>query len=377
MKLSVIILNYNVRYFLEACLRSVQSAIAEIDAEIIVIDNNSPDDSCNMMRTLFPAIQLIANTENVGFAKANNQGVKIAKGEYVCILNPDTIVAEDTFTQLLKFAKDKENIGSIGCKLIDGSGTFLPESKRNIPTPMVSVKKILGNKNSGYYSELNENEIGNVDILVGAFMFMKKSVYEAVEGFDEDYFMYGEDIDLSYKIIKAGFQNYYYGKTTVIHYKGESTLKDKTYAKRFYGAMQLFYKKHFKRNLIYDIAVTLGAKIIPMISKSDKQVRKNIQKCVIVTNNATRFEQLQTVYNDKMCVQVDNLDHFFRQIENRDHTEIIFDNHFIETKTIIQIFEKQLGYYKILPKSSTFIIGSDSSKNRGEVRLLGKSKYLC
>ncbi len=374
MKLSVIILNYNVRYFLEACIRSVQAAIAGIDAEIIVIDNNSSDDSCDMIRTTFPDIQLIANTENVGFAKANNQGVKDAKGEYVCILNPDTIVAEDTFTQLLEFAKDKENLGSIGCKLIDGSGAFLPESKRNIPTPMVSIKKILGRKNAGYYSELNENEIGKVDILVGAFMFMKKSVYEAVAGFDEDYFMYGEDIDLSYKIKKAGFQNYYYGKTSVIHYKGESTLKDKAYANRFYGAMQLFYKKHFKRNLVYDVAVTLGAKVIPMISKSSEHVQKNIQKFVIVTNDATRFEQLQAVYNDKNCVQVDNLDQFFNQTKDKNHTEIILDAHFIETKTIIQIFEKQLGYYKILPKNSTFILGSDSSKNRGEVQLLSVLK---
>ncbi|MEM6687464.1 MAG: glycosyltransferase family 2 protein, partial [Bacteroidota bacterium] len=233
MQLSVIILNYNVRYFLEACLRSVQAAIETLDAEIIVIDNNSPDDSCDMMRTIFPEIKLIANQENVGFAKANNQGVQVAKGEYVCILNPDTIVAEDTFTQILEFAQTVENLGIVGCKLIDGSGAFLPESKRNIPTPIVSVKKILGNSNSGYYSELDKKEIGKVDILVGAFMLLKKSVYDTVGGFDEDYFMYGEDIDLSYKIRKAGFQNYYFGKTTVLHYKGESTLKDKTYAKRF------------------------------------------------------------------------------------------------------------------------------------------------
>lgn len=374
MKLSVIILNYNVRYFLEACIRSVQVAIADLDSEIIVIDNNSPDDSCEMMRNTFPEIQLIANKENVGFAKANNQGVEVAKGVYVCILNPDTIVAEDTFTQLLQFAETKENLGSIGCKLVDGSGAFLPESKRNIPTPMVSVKKILGSKNAKYYSELNENEIGKVDILVGAFMLMKKSVYKTVAGFDEDYFMYGEDIDLSYKIKKAGFQNYYYGKTSVIHYKGESTLKDKTYAKRFYGAMQLFYKKHFKRNLIYDIAVTLGTKIIPLVSGSDKQNQKDILKCVIVTDNAIHFEQIQTIYNDKNCVQVENLDHFFRQIEDKKYTEIILDNHFVAIKSCIQIFEKQLGYYKILPKSSTFILGSDSSKNRGEVWLLSKSK---
>lgn len=373
MKLSIIILNYNVRYFLEACIRSVQNAITELDAEIIVIDNNSPDDSCEMMQTIFPEIQLIANTENVGFAKANNQGVKVAKGEYVCILNPDTIVAEDTFIQLLHFAEKIENLGSIGCKLVDGSGAFLPESKRNIPTPMVSVKKILGNKNSGYYSDVHEDEIGKVDILVGAFMLMKKSVYEAVAGFDEDYFMYGEDIDLSYKIKKAGFQNYYYGKTSVIHYKGESTLKDKTYAKRFYGAMQLFYKKHFKRNLIYDIAVTLGTKLIPLVSKSDKEVQKQVEKCIIVTNNQTHFEQIQSVYAGKNCVKVENLDNFFQQIEYKNQTEIVLDNNFLETKTIIQLFEKRLGYYKILPKSSTFILGSDSSKSRGEVWMLIKN----
>jgi len=375
MKLSVIILNYNVRYFLEACIRSVQAAITNLDAEIIMVDNNSPDDSCDMMRNTFPEIQLIANKENVGFAKANNQAVKVAKGEYVCILNPDTIVAEDTFTQLLQFADATENLGSVGCKLIDGSGTFLPESKRNIPTPMVSVKKILGNKNSGYYSEVHINEIGKVDILVGAFMLMKRDVYTVVGGFDEDYFMYGEDIDLSYKIKKAGFQNYYYGKTTVIHYKGESTLKDKTYAKRFYGAMQLFYKKHFKRNLVYDLAVTLGAKLIPLVSKPEKQVPKNIKKHIIVSNSAECFKQISEVCAAKNCVQVENLDHFFRQIEDKNHTEIILDTNFVDLKSSIQIFEKQLGYYKILPKSSTFIVGSDSSKNRGEIQLLGESKH--
>lgn len=372
MKLSVIILNYNVRYFLEACIRSVQAAIANFDAEIIVIDNNSPDDSCKMMKTVFPEIQLIANKENVGFAKANNQGVKVAKGAYVCILNPDTIVAEDTFAQLLKFADRTENLGSVGCKLIDGSGAFLPESKRNIPTPMVSVKKIIGTKKSGYYSNLQQNAIGKVDILVGAFMLMKKTVYEAVAGFDEDYFMYGEDIDLSYKIKKAGYQNYYYGKTTVIHYKGESTLKDKTYAKRFYGAMQLFYKKHFQRNIIYDIAVTLGAKVIPLVSKSAKETKKQIKKCIVITDNQTHFEQIKANYAIENCVRVKNLDGIAHQIAAKNHTEIIFDSYFVDTKSIISIFEKQLGYYKILPKSSTFMLGSDSSKNRGEVRLLNE-----
>jgi len=373
MQLSVIILNYNVRYFLEACIRSVQAALKTLEAEIIVVDNNSPDDSCAMMRQTFPEIQLIANTENVGFAKANNQAVKVAKGEYVCILNPDTIVAEDTFTQLLEFAESTENLGSVGCKLIDGSGAFLPESKRNIPTPMVSVKKILGMANSGYYSDLGEKEIGKVDILVGAFMLMKKTVYDAVGGFDEDYFMYGEDIDLSYKIKKAGFQNYYYGKTTVMHYKGESTLKDKTYAKRFYGAMQLFYKKHFKRNFIYDIAVMLGARLIPLMTSSKEKEEKVVNTCVMVTNSTARFQQISAIYREKKCVQVENMEEFFRQIKNKENTEIVLDTHFIDFKSSIIVIENQLGYYKILPKNSTFILGSDSSKSRGEVLLLRKN----
>lgn len=377
MKLSVIILNYNVRYFLEACIKSVQAAISNLDAEIIVIDNNSPDDSCAMMRETFPKIVCIENKENVGFAKANNQAVQHAQGEYICILNPDTIVAEDTFVQLLSFAKNTKNLGSIGCKLIDGRGKFLPESKRNIPTPKVSLKKILGSKNSGYYANLHEDAIGKVDILVGAFMFMKKSVYESVDGFDEDYFMYGEDIDLSYKIKKAGFQNYYYGKTTVIHYKGESTLKDKTYAKRFYGAMQLFYKKHFQRNIIYDIAVALGAKWIPFLSKGETNTIKQIHSYIFISDSEERFKQISPCYHEKKGVRVENLDHFFSELKKNKTAEIVLDTHFIDYKSCIQIFEKQLGYYKILPKNSTFILGSDSSKNRGEVWLLSaKKKYV-
>ena len=245
MELSVVILNYNVKFFLELCLKSVEQSITSIDAEIIVVDNDSSDDSCDMVKQKFPSVTLISNKENVGFAKANNQGVKIAKGEYVCILNPDTVIAEDTFIKLLEFAKTKSDIGAIGCKLIDGSGKFLPESKRNVPVVKVALQKLFGNGKNYYANHLNENETGKVDVLVGAFMFLKRDVYIKVKGFDEDYFMYGEDIDLSYKLLQSGFQNYYFGETTCIHYKGESTAKDKKYTERFYKAMKLFYKKHF------------------------------------------------------------------------------------------------------------------------------------
>ena len=141
MKLSVVILNYNVRYFLELCLQSVEAALNGISSEIIVIDNNSLDDSCEMVISRFPSVQLIKNEENVGFSKANNQAVKLANGKYVCILNPDTVVPEDGFKKVLAFAETTSNLGIIGCRLIDGSGKFLPESKRNIPTVSVAIKK--------------------------------------------------------------------------------------------------------------------------------------------------------------------------------------------------------------------------------------------
>src|SRR5690606_21239477 len=173
MQLSVLILNYNVRYFLEQCLWSVQKALEGIDSEIIVVDNDSKDDSCEMVKQFFPDVILIENKENTGFPKGNNIGVFKAKGKYLCILNPDTIVSEDTFTKLLDFTQTKENLGIVGCKLIDGTGAFLPESKRNIPTPKVSLLKMLGQSKNYYAHHLSEDEIGKAAIFVGAFMFVE------------------------------------------------------------------------------------------------------------------------------------------------------------------------------------------------------------
>ena len=251
-----------IQYFLEQCILSVQAASENVVTEIIVVDNNSSDNTCKLLLEKYPDIILIQNQQNVGFSKANNQGVNIAKGEYVLILNPDTVIAEDTLIKIKNFAEAKENLGVLGVKLIDGSGNFLPESKRGIPTAKVSFNKLFGvtNKQKGKYyaTHLSENETGKVDILVGAFMFLKKEVYEEVHGFDEDYFMYGEDIDLSYKILKKGYQNYYYANTQVIHYKGESTKKDIKYLKYFNNSMHIFYNKHFKRNLVYDFFMRFG-----------------------------------------------------------------------------------------------------------------------
>ena len=185
MQLSVIILNYNVRFFLEQCVFSVQKALENMDSEIIVVDNNSQDDSCAMMKQLFPNVKLIENTSNVGFPKGNNIGVAQAKGEFICILNPDTVVAEDTFTKVLAFAKKQSDLGIVGVKLIDGTGNFLPESKRGIPTPWAAFTKITQLYkifpksriwNQYYAQYLSENETGKAAILVGAFMVMKREL---------------------------------------------------------------------------------------------------------------------------------------------------------------------------------------------------------
>ncbi|MEZ4796060.1 MAG: glycosyltransferase family 2 protein [Flavobacteriaceae bacterium] len=362
MELSVVILNYNVKFFLELCLKSVEQAITEIDAEIIVIDNNSTDGSCDMVKQKFPSVTLISNQDNLGFAKANNQGVKVAKGEFICILNPDTVVAEDTFLKLIEFAKSKPNLGAIGCKLIDGSGKFLPESKRNIPVVRVALQKMFGSGKNYYANQIKDNEIGKVDVLVGAFMLLRKDTYNQVNGFDEDYFMYGEDIDLSYKLLQAGFQNYYYGETTCIHYKGESTTKNSTYTKRFYKAMKLFYEKHFKTNLLFDALVMLGINFAPLFGR--KTASEVFQPEHYYFISESKNEAIETILNKKVYVQ-----NHTKEIKPK--SEIIFDANFLSYKDIINNFEKlnspnQLSF-KILPKKSDFIIGSNDAVNRGEV----------
>lgn len=350
------------RYFLELCLKSVQEAIANIDAEIIVVDNNSEDDSCEMVKELSPDVKLIENKENSGFSKGNNIGVEHAKGEYLCILNPDTVVPEDIFEKLLEFCKNKKSLGAVGCKLIDGTGHFLPESKRNVPFINTALKKLIGHSKTYYASHLNKDESGDVAVLVGAFMFLKKNVYQEVGGFDEDYFMYGEDIDLSFKIKKAGYHNYYFGKTSVVHYKGESTLKDKTYAKRFYGAMQIFYHKHFKKNLIFDALVWFGINIMPLLKKSDVKPTKTPVQYVLISDE--EHKKLEVALSRKVWLKNEIADF-------EAGTEVIFDNQFINFKSIIAEMEEHAAHkkftFKILPKSSNFILGSNSASGKGEV----------
>ena len=256
-KLTVIIVNYNVRHFLEQCLHSVQKACTTIDAEVFVVDNNSVDGSCLMVREKFPDVRLIENQENLGFSKANNQAIRLAKGEYVLLLNPDTIVEENSFAKCLQFMDEHPDAGGLGVKMIDGKGRFLPESKRGLPTPMVAFYKIFGlsrlfsrSKRLARYhlGHLDHNQTHEVEVLAGAFMMLRRSVLNEIGLLDEAFFMYGEDIDLSYRITRAGFKNYYFADTTIVHYKGESTKKGSfNYVKIFYQAMIIFARKHFAK----------------------------------------------------------------------------------------------------------------------------------
>lgn len=258
MQLSVIIVNYNVKYFLEQCLLSVLRACEGLSVEVIVVDNASSDGSVDMVKQKFPNVKLIANADNTGFSKANNQGIKTASGEYVLLLNPDTVVAEDTFTECVLFMNNHPEAGALGVRMIDGKGNFLPESKRGLPTPAVAFYKTFGlsflfpqSKTFGKYhlGFLPENETNEVDILSGAFMFIRKAALDKAGLLDETFFMYGEDVDLSYRIQQAGYKNYYFADTTIIHYKGESTRKGSlNYVRVFYKAMIIFAEKHFSGN---------------------------------------------------------------------------------------------------------------------------------
>jgi O-antigen biosynthesis protein len=255
LKLSIVIVNYNVKHFLEQCLKSVYQAIQNVEAEIFVVDNNSVDGSQDMVRSSFPGVNLIANSKNTGFSTANNQAIKKSTGEYILLLNPDTIVPENCFHTILEFADQTPDLGGCGLPMFDGQGNYLPESKRGLPTPEVAFYKMIGlnkifpkSKKFGKYhlGYLPADQNHEVEILAGAFMLIRKEVLDKIGLLDETFFMYGEDIDLSYRITKASWKNYYFAGSRIIHYKGESTKKLSTnYVKIFYKAMVIFAEKHY------------------------------------------------------------------------------------------------------------------------------------
>jgi len=317
MKLSVIIVNYNVELYLQQCLLSVFQS-KNIDFEVFVVDNNSSDDSCKMMKEKFPHVRLIENKCNVGFAKANNQALALSKGEYVLLLNPDTVVAEDTFENVCRFMDEHPNAGGLGVKMLDGYGNFLPESKRGFPSPFVAFCKIFGLSKLfpkthlfGKYHVryLNENQIHAVDILAGAFMLIRSETLEKIGFLDEIFFMYGEDIDMSYRITLAGYKNYYLPER-IIHYKGESTHKGSLkYVKIFYESMLIFFKKYYhKSSFLFAISIKFAiffraflAALKRIFASVFPKKKKNIGKVALVGC----VEELKHQFNDFIEIPVD------------------------------------------------------------------------
>ncbi len=261
MKISVIIVNYKVPYFLRQCLYSTRKALNLYNekysetSEIIVFDNNSEDGSQTMCERFFPSVKYIQSSENLGFSRANNAAYKVSSGEFLLILNPDTLIPENLFLKLIPYMEAHKNIGALGVKLVDATGAFHPEAKRAYPTPARAFYKLFGlaylfpksaRFNQYQLGKIPPDALHEVEILVGAFMLMRREAADKTALFDEDFFMYGEDIDLSYRVLKTGFKNFYYGKISVLHYKGESTkIHTHKYVRVFYEAMQIFVKKHF------------------------------------------------------------------------------------------------------------------------------------
>jgi GT2 family glycosyltransferase len=271
MELSIIIVSYNVRHFLEQCLNSVRKASRAIECELFVVDNNSADGSCSMVSREFPEARLIINHTNRGFSAANNQALRLAKGRYILLLNPDTMVEEETFTRCISFMDSHPDAGALGVRMINGKGRFLPESKRGLPTPRTAFFKITGL--SGIFPKsglINRYYLGNLDsmqtaeaaIISGAFMFLRGEAVASTGYFDEDYFLYGEDVDYSHRLLQAGFRNYYFPETSIIHFKGESTKKgDLDVFINFYRAMLIFVRKHLNngklKNFIFLIKTAI------------------------------------------------------------------------------------------------------------------------
>lgn len=284
--LSVVIVNYNVEYFLEQCLNAVESASKQLKVQVFVVDNNSIDGSVLMVKEKFPSVNVIANKENVGFSKANNQAIHLSEARYVLLLNPDTVIEEDTLTKTVAFMDERRDVGGLGVRMVDGKGKFLPESKRGLPTPSVSFYKIFGlasvfpkSKTFGKYhlGYLSEFEINEVDVLSGAFMLLRAETLTKIGLLDEQFFMYGEDIDLSYRIQLGGYKNFYFPQTKIIHYKGESTKKSSVnYVFVFYRAMILFANKHFSNNnaKLFSLAINFAIYFRASIALGNRLVKK-------------------------------------------------------------------------------------------------------
>lgn len=350
MKLSIIIVSYNAPKHLELCLDSCQEALKNVDGEIIVIDNNSSEIDFTFLKKTFPTVNFLLQKENLGFAKANNIGVENALGEYILILNPDTIIPENLFESLIEFYQSKEKIGFVGIRMVDTNGNFHPESKRNIPTAKNSFSKLYSRfnhskKNNYYKLEVGEFEVAPCEILVGAFMFTTKKNYQEIGGFDPRYFMYGEDIDLSFSAELAGYKNYYKGDITVLHYKGESTKKDKKYYKHFFEAMMIFLAKYYQKNWLHY-----------QFLRSGILIKYLIQLFKFSLHSPNNISKIEVNAEDLFWI---NKKSDFKSLSNN---EIAIDASLFTYQEILSIISENNSSsrsFYIRPKNKNYVIGDD------------------
>ena len=343
--ITIVIVNYRVKYFLEQTLRSVMEALDGLQGEVYVIDNNSGDDSIEHCRNLFPSVKFIENKKNVGFARANNQGIVTAQGEFTLILNPDTIISSDSLCRPMAWMREHQDCGAVGVRMVDGNGTFLPESKRAFPTPWVSFCKIFGLSqlfpNSPRFAKyhlryLSDTAPHQVDILSGAFMLCRTSLLQDVGGFDEDFFMYGEDIDLSYRMHKAGYNNWFL-PVEIIHYKGESTKKDTMrYVRVFYEAMLIFYRKHYPRySWVGYPLVQLGVAVRASMAMAKRLLQRVLpNKSPHPTNNAPWVILSD---NHARVTMATGLNHFKMSIPDEGPAQVLIDDATYSYSEIIHI----------------------------------------
>lgn len=348
-------------------------ACANIDAEIFVIDNNSTDGSKAFFANRFPQIKFIWKNENAGFAKANNEALQLAKGEKILFLNPDTILPEDCLEKCLRFFQQQKNIGALGVQMIDGAGNFLPESKRGFPSAFASFCKMSGltalfpqsRLFAKYYlGHLPENESHEIDVVSGAFMMVDKKVLDTVGCFDEDYFMYAEDIDLSYRIQKAGYKNFYFAGTTIIHFKGESTSKrSAAYLDNFYGTMVLFVKKHYPKfsGSLYVLLLKILISIKKLFAPEEQVEKEEILpgKAMVFTNDEAITEALRRYF-----VSVQEVEEI--SIHNK-NAAVVFCEPFVSftvSISIMQQMKNQCSFF-IHAGNAQSIVGSSDKNTRG------------
>ncbi|MBQ2950256.1 MAG: glycosyltransferase family 2 protein [Prevotella sp.] len=369
MKLTVIIVNYNVKFFVEQCLDSLERALDGIDSEVFVVDNHSSDGSIEYLKPRFPKVIFIESNHNLGFARANNMAIRQAEGQYVLLLNPDTFVGEQTIKQAIEFMDQHPKVGGAGVKMFNTDGTKALESRRGLPTPLTSFYKMCGlcskfpeSRRFGkyYMGYLSWDKPERIDIISGAFCLMRKEALDKAGHLDEDFFMYGEDIDLSYRLLKAGYDNWYL-PLPILHYKGESTHKSSfRYVHVFYQAMLIFFKKHYGHMHLWVTLPIKAAIYVRSAMALVSMLTDKAKKSLGFVDTKRKFRKYVFIGTDQMlgqCRQIaykKGLDATFHladeNIQQHGHNALQLD----DKSQLVVVYDLQLfSYEKVLAIMST------------------------